>query len=77
MRGIHPDSAPLSEEPPGCQSDGIVKGIRFRWEIPGEDRAIIKEERNTMIRVAGCVNDSPCNSDLAEESAAQIGRAHV
>ena len=37
VRGIHPGSALFSKESPGCQSDGVVEGIGFRWEIPGKD----------------------------------------
>lgn len=59
-----------AEKLPACQGDGIVKGEGFRREIPGEGRAIVEQERDTMIGVAGRVQDFSGNSQPGEERAA-------
>jgi hypothetical protein len=61
-----------SKKSPCSQSDRVVEGIGFRREIPGEGRAVIKKERDAMIRVAGRMQDFSGNSDLAKEVAALL-----
>jgi hypothetical protein len=70
MRRIHPASAPFSEALPGCQRDGIIEGPGFWGEIPREDRAVIEQQRDTMIRVTRSMQNFSGNPDLAEQLAA-------
>ena len=66
VRGIHAGGAPFAQELPGCQRNGVVEGEGFRREVPGEDRTVVKEERDAMSGMAGSVQD--LERDLARDA---------
>lgn len=72
VRRIDAGRAPLSKHLPGCQSDGVVESIDFRWKIAGKDRAIIEQEGDAMIRMTGRVEDLSLNADLAQDLSALL-----
>ena len=70
MRRIDENGAVRSEQPPALERPRLVNGERLRREIAGERRAAVQQERNAVVRAAGCVQDLSRDPDPLEQGAA-------